>query len=76
MRWRLADGLLWRAWEDEIVVYDDRSGDTHRLTAPSASVFLSLQTPTPADRAAAEPDELHAEILDGLARLGLVEPRA
>jgi hypothetical protein len=43
-RWRLADGLIWRCWEDELVVYDDRSGDTHRLTQRSAAVFLALQS--------------------------------
>jgi hypothetical protein len=63
-------------WDDELVVYDDRSGDTHRLTALSASVFLALLTPLAVEDAAVESDDLHAEILDGLASLGLVEQRA
>lgn len=38
--WRLATGsLLWREWEDEIVVYNDASGDTHRLDALAAEAF-------------------------------------
>jgi hypothetical protein len=71
-RWRLADGLVWRSWDGEVVVYDDRSGDTHRLAARTAIVFLALQSPA----AAEDSDSLDAEILDGLASLGLVERRA
>jgi hypothetical protein len=75
-RWRRADGLLWRSWDDEVVVYDDRSGDTHRLAARAAVVFLALASPA----AAENPDEgtggLDPEILDGLAILRLVEQRA
>jgi hypothetical protein len=71
-RWRLADGLLWRSWDGEVVVYDDRSGDTHRLAPRTAIVFLALQSPA----AAEDSDSLDAEILDGLASLGLVEHRA
>jgi hypothetical protein len=68
-RWRLADGLVWRCWDDELVVYDDRSGDTHRLTQRSATVFLALQPQALAGGC----DDLDAEVIDGLARLGLVE---
>jgi hypothetical protein len=68
-RWRLADGLVWRCWEDELVVYDDRSGDTHRLTQRSATVFLALQPQASTGSA----DDLDAEVIDGLQRLGLVE---
>jgi hypothetical protein len=67
--WRLADGLIWRCWEDELVIYDDRSGDTHRLTRRSATVFLALQSQT----AAGDSDDLDAEVIDGLAGRGLVE---
>jgi PqqD family protein of HPr-rel-A system len=41
--YRLADVADWRHWEDEVVVYDDRSGDTHRLGGLNAAVFLALQ---------------------------------
>jgi hypothetical protein len=69
-RWRPAAGLLWRSFDDELVVYDDRSGDTHRLTPRSAAVFLALQPRDPM----IETGTLDAEVIDGLARLGLVEP--
>jgi hypothetical protein len=68
-RWRLADGLMWRSWDNELVVYDDRSGDTHRLTQRSAAVFLALQS----QASAGGSDGLDAEVIDGLAGLGLVE---
>lgn len=31
--------LLWRAWEGEIVVYNDASGDTHHLDPLAAEAF-------------------------------------
>jgi hypothetical protein len=68
-RWRQVAGLLWRIWEDEVVVYDDRSGDTYRLTPRSALVFLALQLPTLTEGA----HSLDAEVIEGLASLGLVE---
>ena len=34
--------LAFREWDDEIVVYDDSTGSTHRLTAPAAQVLLAL----------------------------------
>lgn len=33
---------LWRAWDDEIVVYCEASGDTHRLNPLAAEVFETL----------------------------------
>ena len=34
--------LLWRLWDDEVIVYDDRSGDTHLLQGLGAELFLEL----------------------------------
>ena len=33
---------LWRAWDDEIVVYCAASGDTHRLNPLASEVFETL----------------------------------
>lgn len=39
--------LLWRAWEGEIVVYNDASGDTHHLDPLAAEAFEALlEAPT------------------------------
>jgi PqqD family protein of HPr-rel-A system len=37
------DGLLSRAWEGEMVVYNDHSGETHHLDALAGEVFESLR---------------------------------
>jgi len=34
--------LLWRAWEGEIVLYNDASGDTHHLDPLAAEIFEIL----------------------------------
>jgi PqqD family protein of HPr-rel-A system len=31
--------LSWRIWDDEVVVYDHGSGDTHLLDSPTAAVL-------------------------------------
>lgn len=45
MKWRLkADHALhFRSWDDEFVVYNSLSGDTHLLGATAAHVLLELQ---------------------------------
>jgi len=42
--WRLTSQspLLWRAWDGEMVVYSDASGDTHHLDALGAEAFEAL----------------------------------
>ncbi len=34
--------LKWRSWNDEFVVYNDLTGDTHRLDAVAARVLQEL----------------------------------
>lgn len=50
MMWRtIADGTLhFRHWDDEVVVYNSLSGDTHLLDEAAARLLLKLQ-PMPAD---------------------------
>lgn len=44
-RWRLVPGQLLRAhqWDDEFVVYNDLSGDTHLVDAAAMAILLALQ---------------------------------
>jgi PqqD family protein of HPr-rel-A system len=37
-----ADALAWRSWDDEIVLYDDRSDETHHFNVATAAVFETL----------------------------------
>lgn len=43
-RYRLAleNGLVWRAWDGEIVVLNEASGDTHRLDVFASAAFEAL----------------------------------
>jgi PqqD family protein of HPr-rel-A system len=43
-RWRALppDELNWRAFDDEVVVRNDRTGTTHALTPPAGRIFLAL----------------------------------
>jgi PqqD family protein of HPr-rel-A system len=49
--WRIAAPaqLSWRSWEGEIVLYNDRSGNTHHLEAVAAEAFEALLA-APADQ--------------------------
>lgn len=42
--WRIPqpEAIAWRDWDDEVVVYDDVSGSTHRLSALGSEVLLAL----------------------------------
>ena len=40
--WRVAGQARWRLWEDEAVVYNGRTGDTHHLADFAAWVFARL----------------------------------
>ncbi len=84
---RGCDGLLWREWDGEFVVFHPPSGDTHLLNAFAAEVLLSL-----AERPAGLPELMArlardagleagpeqegqvAKLLARLQELGLVEP--
>lgn len=52
MKWRLhpAQRLRLRCWDDEAIVYNDCSGDTHLLSASAADVLTCLHA-HPADEA-------------------------
>ena len=45
MKWRLMSdqALQLRSWDDEFVVYNNLSGDTHLLGSAAAHVLLELQ---------------------------------
>ncbi|MGZ3252918.1 MAG: HPr-rel-A system PqqD family peptide chaperone [Burkholderiaceae bacterium] len=52
MKWRVIsnEALHFRTWDDEVVVYNSQSGDTHLLGSAAAQILLNLQT-TPSDSA-------------------------
>jgi PqqD family protein of HPr-rel-A system len=79
--------LLWRAWDDEIVVYNVASGDTHHLDPLTSEAFdILLQSPADAaelaQRIATSLDVERSDELDNAVELivrrfqgsGLVEP--
>ena len=80
--WRLIPGqsLTQRGWDDEYVVYNDLSGDTHLLGADAMQLLLHLRA-GPADEdaiaraLAVEPDEREglAVMLVELGALSLIE---
>lgn len=42
--WRIAGAVDWRAWDGEIVAYNDRSGDTHHFADFAGWLFARLAT--------------------------------
>lgn len=42
--WRIAEAVDWRAWNGEIVAYNDRSGDTHHFADFAGWMFARLAT--------------------------------
>lgn len=79
LRWRLAPGQLLqrRSWEDEHVVFNNLSGDTHLLDDAALALLLDLLD-GPIDRAEfadSLPHEAEAIslLLSRLVGLGLVE---
>ncbi|MGH6976131.1 MAG: HPr-rel-A system PqqD family peptide chaperone [Stellaceae bacterium] len=46
--WRIAAAVDWRAWDGEIVAYNDRSGDTHHFADFAGWLFAQLAA-APAD---------------------------
>ena len=88
MSWTLRPGarLLWRSWDDdEYLVFDDASGDTHLVNGVTACILELLEQANlePADAAGrvagslgVDPDALAPHLgplLDHLERIGLVE---
>ncbi len=45
VNWQLAEGcrLHWKAWDQEFVVFDEGSGDTHLLDPLAAEVLKALE---------------------------------
>lgn len=43
--WRIAcaDALEWRSWDEEIILYDERSDETHHFDIATAGVFEALE---------------------------------
>jgi PqqD family protein of HPr-rel-A system len=85
--WQLADGILWRAWDGEVVAYNELTGDTHHFMDLAAWVFEALTarpaTPDGLAQAAADGVEVPpdqdlaaslARTLDLFRTLRLVEP--
>ncbi|HEY8100299.1 MAG TPA: HPr-rel-A system PqqD family peptide chaperone [Burkholderiaceae bacterium] len=52
MKWRVIsnEALHFRSWNDEFVVYNSLSGDTHLLGSATAQILLNLLT-APSDAA-------------------------
>ncbi len=89
IQWRAApqDQLLWRAWDDEFLVYHVPSGDTHLLNPLAADVLRRLQQapareadlvghlagPDQADRTTALTEHVR-ELLRVFDESGLIEP--
>ena len=40
--WRLAAAFVFRDWDGEVVLFDERSGATHRLGAGPTLLFMAL----------------------------------
>lgn len=87
-KWQVAGGkeFLLRSWDDEFVVYNGATGDTHLLGLVAAQVMLKLQqTPMDAARLAewvapllqTEPDDelvfVIEQILTDFDSLGIIE---
>jgi len=80
--WRLKPGqtLTYRSWDDEYVVYNDLSGDTHLFGTDPMQLLLQLRTGPASEEALAlaldvMPDEreLMAVMLTELRGLSLIE---
>ncbi len=81
------DGLRWREWSDDLVLYDPRSGNTHRAPAAALDIIRQLQrAPAPFEAICSqfEPDAPHHQqqvrewvtvLLTQLEQAGLVERR-
>jgi len=89
LEWELAEGsrLHWASWDDEYVVFDEGSGNTHLLDFLTAEVLKALEqsrgaVPALIERVAArldlDPDaDLERrirEVVERFREAGLVEP--
>lgn len=88
IKWQLpkSGAVHWRKWDNEAVVFDSRSGDTHLLGSLATEIIRHLEkiSSTTAELTAAlvhlarkPPSEFQveiAEIVDDLSSLALIEP--
>ncbi len=67
--WKLIDGqtLSCRGWDDEFVVYNDVSGDTHLLGADAMRLLLRLRDAPADEEALAQALQVAADEREGLA---------
>ena len=75
MCWQLLPGqlLTHRSWQDETVLFNDLSGDTHLLGADALALLFDLRDgPITADELGGDDGGTRA-LLDHLVALGLVE---
>jgi PqqD family protein of HPr-rel-A system len=88
IRWRLTNSaeLVWRVWDDQFVVYDAASGDTHLLSLAAREVLNVVQQ-SPADLGAIvrrlslrlelspedQPGQDVENVLGALTRAGVIE---
>ena len=76
LRWRLLPGQLleYRSWQDEHVLFNNLSGDTHLLGSAALDLLLDLRD-GPIDDAELPGDEAQGvrQLLGSLAALGLIE---
>ena len=72
---------LWRSWDDEAVVFDPATGDTHMLLAPSGSILEAVADAYPAPlsvvalsslRGLDEPSSTLQDLIDLLVALDLI----
>lgn len=76
LRWQLLPGQLlsYRSWQDEYVLFNNLSGDTHLLGEAAIALLLDLRDGAiDADEIAGDDHAATRALLAQLAGLGLVE---
>jgi len=66
-----ADALEWRSWDEEVVLYDERSDETHHFDVATAAVFetLAARPASMRELAAVLADKLQVQADAELARM-------
>jgi PqqD family protein of HPr-rel-A system len=87
-RWRVAaaSDLHWRHWDDEFVVFNTASGQTHLLNPLGATALRLLETPLSVESLCEHLAEVHSieidaelqravyELVQEMDRIGLIDP--
>jgi PqqD family protein of HPr-rel-A system len=63
--WRVTGQARWRLWEDEAVIYNGRTGDTHHLADFAAWVFAHLCRNPASEAGLARAAETAVELISG-----------